>query len=115
MSDWEAAVHAAQTRKAEDIVVLDIQAVSSFTDKFVLCSGANSRQVQAISDAIQKDLRAEGVRPFGIEGYPNADWRLMDYGHFVVHVFSATAREFYALERLWKTAPRVEVPEPAVA
>lgn len=115
MSDWEAAVHAAQTHKAEDIVVLDIQAISSFTDKFVLCSGTNSRQVQSISDAILKDLRAEGVRPFGIEGYSNADWILMDYGHFVVHVFSATAREFYSLERLWKTAPRVDVPEPAVA
>jgi ribosome-associated protein len=111
MSDWEAAVQAAQSRKAEDILVLDIQAVSSLTDKFILCAGANPKQVQAISDAIEEDLRARGARPFGIEGYANAEWILMDYGDLVVHIFSPAAREYYALDRLWRGAPRVEVPE----
>jgi len=115
MSDWEAAVHAAQTRKAEDILVLDIQAVSSFTDKFILCTGTTARQVQAISDAIEKGLKDEGVRPLGVEGYSNAEWVLMDYSDFVVHIFSPAARDFYSLERLWKSAPRVELPEPTFA
>ena len=111
MSDWEAAVQAAQSRKAEDILVLDIQAVSSLTDKFVLCTGANPKQVQAISGAIEEDLRAQGARPLGIEGYANTEWILMDYGDLVVHIFSPAAREYYALDRLWRGAPRVEVPE----
>ena len=114
MFDWEAAVHAARSRKAQDILVLDIEAVSSFTDKFILCTGANSRQVQAISGAIEKSLKDGGARPLGIEGYANAEWILMDYGDFVVHVFSPAARQLYSLERLWKTAPRVEIPEPSL-
>ena len=111
MSDWETAVHAAQSRKAEDILVLDIQAVSSFTDKFILCTGTNPKQVQAISDAIAQDVKREGSHALGVEGYANGEWILMDYGHLVVHVFSPVARDYYALERLWKRAPRVEVPE----
>ncbi len=111
MSDWEAAVRAAQSRKAEDIVVLDIQAVSSLTDKFILCTGANPKQVQAISAAIEVELKQQGARALGIEGYANAEWILVDYGYLVVHIFSPVAREYYSLERLWRGAPRIAVPE----
>jgi len=114
MFDWEVAVHAAQSRKAEDILILDIEAVSSFTEKFILCTGTNPKQVQAIASAVELDVKQEGVRALGIEGYSNAEWILIDFGHFVVHVFSPAAREYYALERLWKTAPRIEVPEAAL-
>ncbi len=113
MSEWEIAVQAAQSKKAEDIVVLDIGKVSSFTDTFVVCSGSNTRQNQAISDAIQTTLKQEGVRAAGIEGFQNAEWILMDYGDFVVHVLSPEARKYYDLERLWRKAPRIPVPEAA--
>ncbi len=113
MSEWEIAVQAAQSKKAEDIVVLDIGKVSSFTDTFVVCSGSNTRQNQAISDEIQTTLKQEGVRVAGIEGFQNAEWILMDYGDFVVHVLSPEARKYYDLERLWRKAPRIPVPEAA--
>lgn len=113
MSEWEIAVQAAQSKKAEDIVVLDIGKVSSFTNTFVVCSGSNTRQNQAISDEIQTTLKQEGVRVAGIEGFQNAEWILMDYGDFIVHVLSPEARKYYDLERLWKNAPRIPVPEAA--
>lgn len=113
MSEWEQAVQAAQSKKAEEIVILDIHAVSSFSDRFVICTGNNPRQVQAISDAIEMALKAEGVRPIGIEGYNAAEWILMDYGDFVIHIFVPETRKFYDLERLWKNAPRIPVPEAA--
>ena len=113
MTEWEKAVQAAQEKQANDIVVLNIGQVSTFTDTFVVCSGGNNRQNQAISDAIQTTLRQEGVRAVGIEGFQNAEWILMDYGDFVVHVLSTEARKFYDLERLWKNAPRIPVPEAA--
>jgi ribosome-associated protein len=113
MSEWEIAVHAAQSRKAEGLTVLRIGTISSFTDFFVICTGTNSRQVQAIADAVETALKSEGVRPLGIEGYEAGEWILMDYGDFIMHVFSPRSREFYGLERLWKTAPRVPVPEAA--
>lgn len=113
MSEWEIAVQAAQSKKAEDIVVLDIGKVSSFTNTFVVCSGSNTRQNQAISDEIQTTLKQEGVRVAGIEGFQNAEWILMDYGDFIVHVLSPEARKYYDLERLWRNAPRIPVPEAA--
>ena len=113
MSEWEIAVQAALSKKADDIVVLDIGKVSSFTDTFVVCSGSNTRQNQAISDEIRTTLKQEGVRAAGIEGFQNAEWILMDYGDFVVHVLSPEARKFYDLERLWRNAPRIPVPEAA--
>ncbi len=113
MSEWEVAVHAAQSKKAEDIVILDIHEISSFSDRFIICTGTNSRQVQAISDAIETKLKSDGARPIGIEGYTAAEWVLMDYGDFVVHVFIPETRKFYDLERLWKNAPRIPVPEAA--
>lgn len=113
MADWKAAVRAARSRKAEDITVLNIKKVSSFTDKFVICTAANSRQVQGIADAVETALKQEGVKPIGVEGYNSARWVLMDYGDFVLHIFLPELRAFYDLERLWKNAPRVPVPEAA--
>lgn len=113
MQAWEIAVHAAQSKKAEDIRVLHIGEVSSFTEHFVLCNGTNPRQTQAIADAIEEALRAEGLKPLGVEGKSNGDWVLLDYGDFIVHIFTPEKRAFYDLERLWRGAPSVPVPEAA--
>jgi len=104
------AVRACQSKKAENISVLQLDAqASGFTDYFVLCSGVNPRQVQAIADEVDQRLSAIGVEPTHKEGYNQADWVLIDYVDFVVHVFSESARKFYDLERLWKTATRREL------
>ena len=103
------AVKACQEKKAENITILQLdEQASGFTDYFLVCSGSNPRQVQAISDEIDQKLSADGVEPKHIEGYNQADWLLMDYVDFVVHIFSESARKFYDLERLWKTATRLE-------
>jgi len=103
------AVGACQEKKATDISILQLGAqASGFTDYFVICSGANPRQVQAISDDVDQKLGSTGVNPKHIEGYTQADWVLMDYVDFVVHVFSESARKFYDLERLWKSASRLQ-------
>jgi len=100
---------ACREKKASDITILRLDAqASGFTDYFVLCSASNPRQVQAIADEVDQKLSAEGVQPKHIEGYNQADWVLMDYVDFVVHIFSETARKFYDLERLWKSAKRLE-------
>lgn len=112
MEDWVIAVQAALDRKAIDPAVLDIGKVSAFTEQFVICHGSNSRQVQAIADAVQEDLRSEGRRPLHVEGYTQADWILLDYGDFVVHVFAKDKRYFYDLERLWRQAPKLPIPVP---
>ncbi len=101
------AVAAAEDRKALDLKVLHLQPVSDFTDYFLLCSGTNERQVQAIADAVQEKLRAEGVRPLHVEGYARGLWVLLDYGDFVLHIFQEEPRRFYSLERLWGDAPDV--------
>jgi ribosome-associated protein len=104
------AVRACQEKKAENISVLQLdEQASGFTDYFLLCSGTNPRQVQAIADDIDQKLSAAGVEPKHMEGYNQADWVLMDYVDFVVHIFSENARKFYDLERLWKTAKRLEL------
>jgi len=104
------AVRACQEKKAENISVLQLdEQASGFTDYFLLCSGGNPRQVQAIADDIDQKLSAAGVEPKHMEGYDQADWVLMDYVDFVVHIFSEQARKFYDLERLWKTAKRLEL------
>jgi ribosome-associated protein len=91
--------------------VLDLRSVDGFTDFFVICSGKNVRQVQAIADAIEEALRKEQVRPAHVEGFQRAEWVLLDYFDFVVHVFSGERRDFYALERLWGSAGRVPLPD----
>jgi ribosome-associated protein len=107
-------VRAALDKKALDVVVLDLRHTPAFTDFFVLCSGQNQRQVKAIVDAVEEMLRTAKVRPAHIEGYDRAEWVLMDYFNFIVHVFSPQTREFYSLERLWGDAERIDVSdEPA--
>jgi ribosome-associated protein len=101
------AVAAADDRKAIDLKVLHLARVSDFTDYFLICSGSNERQVQAIANGIEERLREEGARPLHIEGYNRGQWVLLDYGDLVVHVFDGQTRGFYALERLWADAPDV--------
>jgi ribosome-associated protein len=99
------AIAAAEEKKAEDVTVLELdKAAGGFTDFFVICSGGNPRQVQAISDEVEQKLSHAGLRPTHVEGYTQAEWVLLDYVDFVVHVFSQKARHFYNLERLWKSA-----------
>jgi ribosome-associated protein len=100
-------VAAAEARKAYELRVLHLGAVTSFTDYFLICSGTSERQVQAIADAVQQTMKDEGVRPLQVEGYKNGRWVLMDYGDFVVHIFDEVTRSFYGLERLWSDAPDV--------
>lgn len=104
------AVRVANDKKAIKPIVLDIQELTSFTEYFLITNGTNIRQVQAISDGIAEELRKTGTRPTRIEGYNTAEWILMDYGDFVVHIFEEKAREFYDLERLWRDARRVQLP-----
>jgi ribosome-associated protein len=103
------AARAASDKKATDPVVLDLRNVASFTEYFLICTGANTRQVQAISNAVEEALLKSGKRPSHIEGYSSGEWILLDYGDFIVHVFGPASRRFYDLERLWRDAPRVEV------
>ena len=105
------ALHAAAEKKAHDPVVLDLREVASFTDYFVIASGTNVRQVQAVADEVQEQLRRHlNVRPARVEGYNSAEWVLLDYGDFIVHVFEDKARRFYDLERLWREGVRVPLP-----
>ena len=107
-----AAIQACLDKKAEELSILEMEKGSgAFTDYFVLCSGTNPRQVQAIADEVELRLKAAGLRPAHVEGYKPAEWILVDYVDFVVHVFSEKARKFYDLERLWKTAKRLEPAE----
>lgn len=100
---------AIEDKKGEDILILDISKISSFTDCFVICHGFNARQNQAISDEIKERLRTEErEKPAHIEGYQAAEWILMDYLDFIVHIFTPEAREFYKLERLWNDGEVVE-------
>ena len=108
---WLTTVRAAESKKATDIRVLDLTGITSFADYFVLCTGANSRQVQAISDEIGMRLKKSGALPLSVEGYKQAEWVLADYGDFLVHVFSEKSRAYYDLERLWRSAKTVPVPE----
>lgn len=101
---WPEAVAAAEEKQAKDIRVLDLRDVTSFADYFVVCNGTNTRQNQAISDSIEVSLKHLGRYPLSIEGYTNADWILLDYGDFLVHVFTEKARAYYDLERLWRDA-----------
>ena len=103
------AVRAALDKKALDVVVLDLRNTPAFTDFFVLCSGSNQRQVKAIADAVEEALRAAKIRPAHIEGYDRAEWILLDFFTFIVHVFTPQTRAFYSLERLWGDAERIEM------
>lgn len=108
-ADVKLAVSAALDKKAEQVHVLDLRVGSAFTDFFIIATGNNARQVQAIANGIEETLKKTGVRPALVEGYSRAEWILLDYFDFIVHVFTPATREFYALERLWGDAERVEV------
>ena len=106
------AIAACYDKKAEDVTILELEKGSgAFTDYFLVCSGTNPRQIQAIADAVEERLEADGLRVTHIEGYKQAEWVLLDYVDFVVHIFSEKSRRFYDLERLWKSAKRLELSE----
>jgi len=107
----KAALRAAQDKKATAVTILDLRKTGAFTDFFLTCTGSNPRQVQAIADGVEQALKDQKVRPTHIEGYERAEWILLDYFDFIVHVFSPQARQFYGLERLWGNAVRHEVRE----
>lgn len=103
------ALHAAAEKKAIDLTVLDLRGVATFTDFFILATGANKRQMQAIADEIVDQLKRRGSRAARVEGYQGAEWILVDYGDFIVHVFDEKSRRFYDLEYLWREAKRLDV------
>lgn len=104
------ALAAASDKKALAPIILDLRAVANFTDFFLIVSGANVRQVQAIADEVVERLKQEGTRVARIEGYNAAEWVLLDYGDLIIHVFEERARQFYDLERLWRDGARIELP-----
>lgn len=106
------AIEAAQDKQAMDVTVLTLGGLGAFADYFLLCTGMSAPQIDAISDAIEERLARHNVRPEHREGRAGAEWVLLDYGSFIVHVFSERARLFYDLERLWRAAQRVDIPPP---
>jgi ribosome-associated protein len=104
------AAEIAADKKAERLAVLDVRSLTSYTDYFLICHGRSDRQVQAIAEAIQVQLKAEGVRPVAVEGIETAQWVLMDYETFVVHVFYEPVRAYYDLDGLWADATRLKLP-----
>jgi len=107
----ELAIGAAEDKKALDLVVLDLRKAAGFTDYFVICSGANVRQVRAIADGVIAALATDAGKPAHVEGYDRSEWVLLDYFDFVVHIFAPETRMFYGLERLWGNAERIERPD----
>jgi len=105
----ERAVRAAENKKADDLLLLDLRKAAGFTDYFLICSGGNPRQIRAIADAILEALSDDGARPAHIEGYDRSEWVLLDYFDFIVHIFARETRAFYGLERLWGNADRIEI------
>ena len=101
---WLTAIEAAESKQAKDITVLDLREITSFADFFVIASGANTRQIQAIADEIEIQLKTQGEYPLSVEGYQNAEWVLLDYGDYLIHIFTEKARQYYDLERLWRDA-----------
>ncbi len=110
--ELQLAVASAAEKKAVNMVALDLREIASFTEFFVIASGTNQRQVQAIADEINEQLKKQMSRkPVRIEGYSSAEWVLLDYGDFVFHVLDKDARDFYDLERLWHDARKVDLPQ----
>jgi ribosome-associated protein len=104
------AISACNEKKAEELTILQLDKDSgAFTDYFLICNGTNPRQIQAISDEVELRLKRNGVYPNNIEGHRQAEWVLIDYVDFVVHIFSASARKYYDLERLWRSAKKIEI------
>lgn len=101
------AVEAASDKQANNIVLLDLRELCSFTDYFVICAGESARQIRSISDEIEKTLKKEGTIPHHHEGATDSGWLLLDYGDVIVHVFGATERDYYKLDELWQEAKAV--------
>jgi len=97
--------------KAFDVIVLDVRGLVSFADTFIICSGRSHRQVSAIGEFVEKELKGKGMKPLGVEGLRQGHWVLMDYGDVVIHVFYEPIRTFYDLEGLWSDARRIEIGE----
>ena len=102
-------MEAAEAKQAKDIRVLDLREITTFADFFVIASGANARQIQAITDEIEIQLKQLGEYPNSVEGYQNAEWVLLDYGDYLIHIFTEKARQYYDLERLWRDAKTVHL------
>ncbi len=109
------AIEAAQDKQAGDLTVLKLAGLGAFAEYFLLCSGSSDRQIQAIGEAIEERLARNGARMSHREGKQGAEWLLLDYGAFIVHIFSERARLYYDLERLWRTAERMNIPAPGIA
>jgi ribosome-associated protein len=107
-------IQAAQGKKALDIVVMDLRGMTAITDYSIICSGRSSRQVMAIADHVQKEMRDNHIRPLGVEGVGSGHWILLDYDHVVIHVFYDPIRRFYNLEGLWSDVPRFRVDSPQI-
>jgi ribosome-associated protein len=108
-------INASLEKKAKELVILNVKEISAFTDYFLIMSGTSDRQVRAIADAIQENLKLAGILPLGIEGEAAGQWILMDYDDVIIHIFLDTIRSFYDLERLWTEAPRMLVPDETVS
>ena len=100
-------INTALQRKAKGLVVMNVKALSSFTDYFIICSGTSDRQVKAIASWLEETLKKAGMAPLGIEGKQGGQWVLMDYGDIIIHIFYDSVREFYDIERLWSEAPKM--------
>lgn len=100
-------IEASQAKKGEDLIVLDLRGISSFTDFFVIMHGNSPRQNTALYESVEQELKKENIKPLNIEGKKHTEWVLMDYGNFIVHVFSKEAREYYSLEKLWGDASKL--------
>lgn len=105
-------IQAVLGKKALDIVALDVHELTSIADVFIICSGQSNRQVSAIAEFIEADLKKQKIRPLSVEGSRDGHWVLLDYGHVIVHVFYAPVRAFYDLESLWIDAKRIPIPSP---
>ena len=106
-AEIQRAIAAADDKKADDVVLLDLRKAAGFADYFLICSGGNPRQIRAIADGIMEALAADGVKPAHVEGYQRSEWILLDYFDFIVHIFAREPRVFYDLERLWGNAEQV--------
>jgi ribosome-associated protein len=103
-------VKAVLERKAEEVVAMDVRALTSVADAFIICSGRSNRQVTAIAESVQRSLKEQGIRPLSVEGKSEGQWVLMDYGDVVIHIFYETVRGFYDLDGLWRDAGKVTTP-----
>ena len=106
-------INAVLGRKALDVVALDVRDLTTVADTFIICSGRSSRQVMAIAEHVQVELKKQGIKPLSVEGKTSGHWILMDYGHILIHVFYEDTRAFYDLESLWSDAKRIEIKQAA--